>query len=90
MELGMSMDSVKMGRIPKKVKEKALRNHLKRQKKSVNLQSKDKKSQTTTISSDDYRNLSSQMTESTSSGNSFNTQHSKDESPDIIVVSSGK
>jgi hypothetical protein len=78
LEQGMSMDSVKLGRIPKSVKMNALRECRK---------SQDEEMQEITILSDDDRDKSS-----SSPTNSYNanTTESNDESPEIIVISPGK
>ncbi|CAF2099046.1 unnamed protein product [Rotaria magnacalcarata] len=85
-EQGMSMDSVKMGRIPKKVKEKALRYHKKYQEQNTHIQKM--KNEEITISNGVLeRSSSDQIAQSTSSSLSINsyktdTQATNEQSPD--------
>jgi hypothetical protein len=84
----MSTDSVKMGRIPKKLKEKALRAVKKHQQKKTD--------EYTIILPDDACISLNQMAESLSStsstrnSSSTSTQQSSDNSPDIIIIPPGK
>ena len=89
MEQGMAMESVKMGRIPKKVKERALQNYQKYQ---------DRKSEQTSDDIDDPEiddySLSSTKRESISSSSSstssMTTRQSIDSNQDIIVIPDSK
>ncbi|CAF3489199.1 unnamed protein product [Rotaria socialis] len=85
-EQGMSMNSVKMGRIPKKVKEKALRYHKKYQEQNTHIQQV--RNEKIIISNDvlDWSS-SDQITQSTSSSLSMNnyntdTQATNEQNPD--------
>lgn len=83
-----------MGRIPKKVKEKALHDQKKSQQNRIDLQSNYKNTQDAIISSDGDWNLLNQMTQSTSSSSrhtiTVNTHFLKDTSQDVICTSPGK
>jgi len=73
----MSMDSVKMGRIPKRIKEKALRKH-----------KKCREIKDTIISSDNYGSLSNPTTESISSTDSLSHHLSLLRLPTVFYSSS--
>ncbi|CAF4950911.1 unnamed protein product [Rotaria sp. Silwood1] len=90
-EQGMSMDCVKMGRIPKKVKEKALRYHKKLQEKNIYHEIEDEKKKVMILSPDLDWDLSNPITKLTlsSSSNSIsdNRQLCNEKSPGMFVDS---
>jgi hypothetical protein len=90
-EQGMAMESVKMGRIPKKVKEKALKNYQKYQKrKQLNEDIYDNDDNSVI----DNFNLSSikreSISSSSSSSSSMYTQQSIDSNQEIIIIPQSK
>ncbi|CAF2851584.1 unnamed protein product [Rotaria sp. Silwood2] len=89
---GMSMDSVKMGRIPKKIKEKALRYHRNFQEKNTNHEIEDENMEVMILSPHSDWNSSNLMTKSISSSSTRrsvndNTQLSNERSPNMLVDS---
>ncbi|CAF1262508.1 unnamed protein product [Rotaria sordida] len=91
-EQGMSMDNVKMGRIPKKIKEKALCYYKECQEKNIDHETEDDKMEVMIFSPVLDGNSSNQMVKSTSSspsGNSINdnTQLSNNKNPYMLVDS---
>ena len=90
MEQGMAMESVKMGRIPKKVKERALQNYQKYQERKSQQQQEEICEDSDDPETDNY-SLSSNKRESTSSSSSsMNTRQSIDSNPDIIIIPDSK
>ncbi|CAF4546843.1 unnamed protein product, partial [Rotaria sp. Silwood2] len=89
---GMSMDSVKMGRIPKKIKEKALRYHRNFQERNTNHEIEDENMEVMILSPHSDWNSSNSMTKSISSSSTRrsvndNTQLSNERSPNMLVDS---
>jgi hypothetical protein len=99
----MAMESVKMGRIPKKVKEKALKDYHKQQeKKSQRLEDNHETGLSYDDDIDDFErddyslssmkreSVSSLSSYSSSSSSSMNMRQSIDSNQDIHIVSQGK
>lgn len=96
LEQGMAMESVKMGRIPKKVKEKALRNYQKYQERKSQQQTQIESldNEEFVDSEIDNSSLSDVFRESTSSSSSehsnLNTHQSVDSNQEIVVIPPSK
>lgn len=103
LEQGMAMESVKMGRIPKKVKEKALRNYQKYQERKTHhhQQQQPQQQHAEFIENEDFidseidnSSLSSFIRESTSSSSSensmMNAQPSTESNQDIVITPPSK
>jgi hypothetical protein len=97
----MAMESVKMGRIPKKLKEKALRDYLKQQQEPNIEQSEDNQdteifydddteTDTYSLSNDKRESISSLSSFSSSSSSSMNIRNSIDSNQDIVIIPQGK
>jgi hypothetical protein len=95
----MAMESVKMGRIPKKLKEKALRDYLKQEpniEQSEDNQDAeifyddDTETDTYSLSNDKRESISSLSSFSSSSSSSMNIRNSIDSNQDIVIIPQGK
>ena len=90
-EQGMAMESVKMGRIPKKVKEKALKHYQKYQKhrqQNEDLYDNDDDSEIDSFSLPSIKRES--VSSSSSSSSSMNTQQSIDSNHEKIIIPQSK
>jgi mannose-6-phosphate isomerase class I len=106
LEQGMAMESVKMGRIPKKVKEKALKNYYKYQKQKSQQQQQikdiddaqlvyddeleDFETDNYSLSSIKRESISSSSSYSSSSTSSVNIRQSIDSNQEIVIVPQSK
>lgn len=91
------MESVKMGRIPKKLKEQAIRARREHQRRYSQMDTTEvnKFYDNSLSDGDDDRSSSNQMTESIASQSScyqrtVPTQQSTDDSPDVIIIPHGR
>ncbi len=87
-EQGMAMESVKMGRIPKKVKEKALKHYQKHRKQNEDLYDNDEDSEIDSFSLPSIKRES--VSSSSSSSSSMNTQQSIDSNHEKIIIPQSK
>ncbi len=87
---GMAMDSVKMGRIPKKVKEKALKNYQKYQKRKSQHEDTCYDDDDSEADNSSLSSIKRESISSSSSSSSMNTQQSIDSNHETVIIPQSK